>query len=153
MGDPRQAGAPGRDHVIAALGELIEALDRRVPHIERAGEVRIAQEAATLRKEAVTRIEELTSAASDLQAREAALSDAVMNDDGGPTRQDDEERSRGSASESRLRDRPHNLQLSRLASRRFRDHDIHKGGMEDEDRKSTRLNSSHIQKSRMPSSA
>ena len=106
MGDPRQAGAPGRDHVIAALGELIEALDRRVPHIERAGEVRIAQEAATLRKEAVTRIEELTSAASDLQAREAALSDAVMNDDGGPTRQDDEERSRGSASESRLRDRP-----------------------------------------------
>ena len=32
-------------------------------------------------------------------------------------------------------------------------HELSKGGLKAEDRKSTRLNSSHIQKSRMPSSA
>ena len=42
--------------VIVALGELIEALDRRVPQIQRVGETGIATEAALLRDEAVTRI-------------------------------------------------------------------------------------------------
>jgi hypothetical protein len=42
------------------LEELIAALDRRVPHVERAGEAEIAQEAASLRAKAVRRLEELT---------------------------------------------------------------------------------------------
>ena len=42
------------------LKELIAALDRRVPHVERAGEAEIAQEAANLRAKAVRRLEELT---------------------------------------------------------------------------------------------
>ena len=47
------------ERIIAALAELIEALDRRVPHVERAGEARIASEAQGLREQAVARIEEL----------------------------------------------------------------------------------------------
>ena len=49
-----------RERVVAALRELVEALDRRVPQVERLGEVRIAGEAAALRKEAATRLEALT---------------------------------------------------------------------------------------------
>ena len=50
--------------LIATLRELIEALDRRVPHVERAGEAQIARDAAALREVAVKRIEELTRAGS-----------------------------------------------------------------------------------------
>ena len=42
-----------------ALQELIEALDRRVAHIERAGEAVIARDAAALREKAVSRLAEL----------------------------------------------------------------------------------------------
>jgi hypothetical protein len=70
-----------RDDVLHALRELITALDRRVPHVERLGEARIASEAASLRMEAVRRIEELTAEASDNDALTAA---AVMADDAGP---------------------------------------------------------------------
>jgi hypothetical protein len=45
--------------VIRDLRELIEALDRRVPHIERAGEASIARDAAALKARALKRIEEL----------------------------------------------------------------------------------------------
>jgi hypothetical protein len=41
------------------LHELIAALDRRVPHVERAGEEAIARDAAALRAKAVTRLAEL----------------------------------------------------------------------------------------------
>ena len=41
------------------LKELITALDRRVPHVERAGEAAIAHEAAALRAKAVCRLAEL----------------------------------------------------------------------------------------------
>ena len=51
--------------LIATLRELIEALDQRVPHVERAGEAKIAEDAAALRAIAVKRIEELTRAASN----------------------------------------------------------------------------------------
>ena len=44
---------------IQILRELIEALDRRVPHIERTGEIQIARDAAELREKAVKRIAEL----------------------------------------------------------------------------------------------
>lgn len=72
-----------RDRALAALRELVEALDRRVPHVERLGEVRIAREAAGLRKEAAKRIEVLRTQV-DRQRQEGERSDAVMTDDGGP---------------------------------------------------------------------
>jgi hypothetical protein len=45
--------------VLRELRELIAALDRRVPQVERAGELAIARDAATLRARAMQRIEEL----------------------------------------------------------------------------------------------
>jgi len=44
------------------LQELIAALDRRVPYIERAGEAAIARDADALRKQAMKRLEELEDA-------------------------------------------------------------------------------------------
>ena len=48
-----------RAGLVFALRELIDALDRRGPQIERAGETRIAQDALVLRREAVERLDEL----------------------------------------------------------------------------------------------
>jgi hypothetical protein len=45
--------------IIRELREVIEALDRRLPQIERAGEVEIVRAATGLRIEALRRIEEL----------------------------------------------------------------------------------------------
>jgi hypothetical protein len=75
------------DRAVAALTELMDALDRRVPHVERIGETRIAREAAALKKAALTRIEELKRAATARETSEASLADSVMNDDGGPAKQ------------------------------------------------------------------
>jgi hypothetical protein len=44
---------------IRRLRELIAALDNRVPHLERGGEARIADEATALRQKAIARIAEL----------------------------------------------------------------------------------------------
>ena len=74
----------GRGRVIAALRELIDALDRRLPQVERAGEFRIAGEAAILRSEAATRIDELTRVRSDHPVYDPHLADATLADDGGP---------------------------------------------------------------------
>jgi hypothetical protein len=41
------------------LEELIAALDSRMPHVERAGEVTIARDASALRAKAVARLAEL----------------------------------------------------------------------------------------------
>jgi len=71
------------EDVVAALRELVEALDRRVPHVERLGEARIAREAALLRSEALARITELAAKQQERDAREAARSDARLTDDGG----------------------------------------------------------------------
>jgi len=57
----RVTAAEDVEAVIAALRELIEALDRRVPDMERVGEVRVLRQAAELRAEAITRIHYLTS--------------------------------------------------------------------------------------------
>ena len=48
-----------RTRLVRELRELIAALDRRVPQVQRAGEVSIARDAAALRAGAVKRIEEL----------------------------------------------------------------------------------------------
>ena len=44
---------------IRHVRELIAALDRRLPHIERAGEADIARDAAALKKKALERLAEL----------------------------------------------------------------------------------------------
>jgi hypothetical protein len=81
MRDQRVPQATSTD-VINALGELIEALDRGVPHVESAGEVGIARDAGTLRRAAIERIEELESLESNRQKRETDVAGAVMTDDG-----------------------------------------------------------------------
>jgi hypothetical protein len=45
--------------LIAQLEQLITALDRRIPQVARAGERKIAQEAASLRDAAVARLAQL----------------------------------------------------------------------------------------------
>jgi hypothetical protein len=45
-----------RARIVARLREIIEALDSRVPHLEREGETRIVEEAKSLRDAAVARI-------------------------------------------------------------------------------------------------
>jgi hypothetical protein len=81
--EDQQTDVVSRDRIVAALTELIDALDRRVPHVERIGEISIAREAALLKKEALARIEELKRAGCDQRRAEIALADAVMSDDGG----------------------------------------------------------------------
>ena len=49
-----------RKRVIEALHELIEALDRRIPDMTRAGEIEIQEQAAELKQRAVRRLQELT---------------------------------------------------------------------------------------------
>jgi len=53
------AAAGSRAQTVRELLELIAALDRRVPHVERVGEISIAQAASGLKLEALKRIEEL----------------------------------------------------------------------------------------------
>jgi len=50
------------------LEDLIEALDRRVPRVERAGEAAIARDAAALRARAVDRLTKLTAPRWELDA-------------------------------------------------------------------------------------
>jgi len=59
----RETLTPGkiRTRKLRHLRELIAALDRRVPHVERVGEATIAKDAASLRKKALQRIAELES--------------------------------------------------------------------------------------------
>jgi hypothetical protein len=57
-----------KDHAAAAmladLRQLVVAIDRRVPHIERAGEAKIAREAADLRRRAIDLIHDLEATLS-----------------------------------------------------------------------------------------
>jgi hypothetical protein len=54
-----------RTGAIRHLRELIAALDRRVPHMERVGETAIARDAATLRKKALARLAQLEAPRGD----------------------------------------------------------------------------------------
>jgi hypothetical protein len=65
MADRKIADHADGTRVLRRLHELIAALDRRVPRIERVGEVAIARDAATLRKKALDRIAQLESAGGD----------------------------------------------------------------------------------------
>ena len=51
-----------RQQMLADLHELVEALDRRVPHPDRKGEHAIATDSADLKKDAEERIAELEDA-------------------------------------------------------------------------------------------
>ena len=55
------------DSVVQHLRELIDALDRRVPHVERAGEEDIVRQAAALRALAVDRLSKLTRGDSTME--------------------------------------------------------------------------------------
>ena len=55
----QDAPDPTRQQQIEHLRELIAALDGRVPHLERTGELHIARDAAALRHKALERIAEL----------------------------------------------------------------------------------------------
>ena len=70
-----------RARVVTALRVLVEALDRRVPRVERLGEIEIARDAVALRQEAAARLAELTSTDRD---HEDELAAAEMTDDGAP---------------------------------------------------------------------
>jgi hypothetical protein len=48
-----------RKRAIRHLREFVETLDRRVPHIERAGEARFADDAAASKEKALKRIADL----------------------------------------------------------------------------------------------
>ena len=48
-----------RGRALRHLHELVAALDRRVGHVERAGEADVARDAAALREKALQRISEL----------------------------------------------------------------------------------------------
>ena len=51
------------------LHELIAALDRRVPHVERIGEIDIAREGRALREKALQRIAELEASLETSQTQ------------------------------------------------------------------------------------
>ena len=70
------------EQVIEDLRELIFALDRRVPRLERRGEVDIARNADALRHEALERIAQLES-----QARDGGSS-VKSSEPSGPSRTD-----------------------------------------------------------------
>lgn len=63
--------ALGQGELARTLEELIAALDRRVPHLEREGEADIAREAAALRANAVKRLAELTERARGAKVPES----------------------------------------------------------------------------------
>lgn len=56
---PKPAGAEGPRGALEELLDLIAAIDRRIPHVERVGETEIAREAAALRIKALKRIADL----------------------------------------------------------------------------------------------
>jgi hypothetical protein len=51
--------AANRTRALRDLRELVEALDRRLPRVERAGEAAVARDAAALREKAMKRILQL----------------------------------------------------------------------------------------------
>lgn len=59
MIDDTRSTATKRSRAVRHLHDLIAALDRRVPQVQRFGEVSIAEAAAALRSEALKRIEEI----------------------------------------------------------------------------------------------
>ena len=59
-----------RTRKLRHLRELIAALDRRVPHVERLGEIEIARQGHALRENALQRIAELEASLETSQTQE-----------------------------------------------------------------------------------
>jgi hypothetical protein len=85
--------ARSKTELVNHLRQLVDALDRRVPHVERDGEKKIATEAHALKELALRRLEELEAEASGtvphaldrpiattLQPTDAAEGSAVVKD-------------------------------------------------------------------------
>jgi hypothetical protein len=70
---------------VSTLRELISALDRRVPHVDRPGELRIARDAQMLRRQAVAQIEAMSRQEPFDKPYDQELVDAIMTDDGCPS--------------------------------------------------------------------
>jgi hypothetical protein len=64
MSAGRIAGDDPRHSTLSELYRLIEALDRRVPHLERIGEEQIARDALALRERALELIRKIESGPS-----------------------------------------------------------------------------------------
>mgnify|MGYP001822320485 FL=1 len=55
----KTSGDPDQKRAVRHLRQLIDALNDRVPHIERVGEAKIARDAADLMGKALKRLKEL----------------------------------------------------------------------------------------------
>jgi hypothetical protein len=62
--NPKTASAKAAKEMFDDLQRLIEAIDRRVPHLERLNEAAIARDAAELRERAVTLMRTLEATVS-----------------------------------------------------------------------------------------
>ena len=67
--------------VLEDLRELVAALDRRVPHLDRKGEHDIARDAASLRAEAMNRIREIEN---EDCAVTVTVTSSIVEDDAEP---------------------------------------------------------------------
>ena len=85
MTDESQRSAATANRIVSRLRDLIRALDRRVPQVDRPGELRIARDAQMLRRQAVAQIEALSYLEPDDNPYDHALVDAIMTDDGSPS--------------------------------------------------------------------
>ena len=85
MSDQPQRSVSTVNRIISTLRELVSALDRRVPHVDRPGELRIARESRMLRREAVAQIEALSRHEPHDRPYDQELADAIMTDDGSPS--------------------------------------------------------------------
>ena len=85
MTEEPQRSVSTANRIVSTLRELISALDRRVPQVDRPGELRIARDAQMLRRRALTQIEALNGQEPDDRPYDQELADAIMTDDGCPS--------------------------------------------------------------------
>ena len=85
MTENPQRGISTAHRIVTTLRELISALDRRVPQVNRPGELRIARDAQTLRGAAVAQIEALRRQERGDELYDQQLVEAIMTDDGCPS--------------------------------------------------------------------
>lgn len=69
--------------LLKALRELIGALERRKPQVDRPGETLVAADSQRLRQRAVARLEELAGTGSGTNEYDQDLVESIMTDDGG----------------------------------------------------------------------
>jgi hypothetical protein len=84
MSDQPQRSVSTVNRIISTLRELVSALDRRVPQVDRPGELGIARESRMLRREAVAQIEALSRDEADERPYNDELADAIMTDEALP---------------------------------------------------------------------